>query len=277
MDDGYRTRVLIVDRPDNRIGALALRLTRLGLDPLYSSDRDEAVLLAAQEGRRVGAVAVAADLDAAELDFAIKNVAARAGLRGDALVPIGARPPDSAIVALRERGVRWALWEPIDDASMRFVLCAVLSRQGGTDLRLEPRVPAPGLAARIYKGSIGRDAAVVDLSVGGAFLAGDKPLPEGSRVSLEIDLDGGATLRLRALVRWARREDASGRDDLCFGMGVEFEDAGPEVAGRLRRFVQAQMASFVVTAAQPAARSDAPPDAAPDAAPDAELDSPPDA
>ena len=43
--------VLVADEPDCPLGPMALRLTRIGIDPLYANDVDEACLLAEQEKR----------------------------------------------------------------------------------------------------------------------------------------------------------------------------------------------------------------------------------
>ena len=196
-------------------------------------------------GRRLGA------LSAAMLGAAFSATAlGEASITPDAMVPVGPRPADAAaLVALRERGIRWAVWEPFDDSDLRFVLSAVLTRRADSDLRLEPRVPAHGMRAKLYKGRLARDVAVIDISVGGAFLATDKPMPEDAQVSLELTI-GARTMPIRSRVRWVRREPDGDRWDLSTGMGVEFEDVRPEVAAELRRFVQTRTADYVVTTAR---------------------------
>lgn len=242
--------VLVADDRECTLGAMALRLTRIGLDPIYTNDADEAVLLAAQEAKRLGAIAFPVSRPVDELDHMIKSVAERAGIQPDAMIPVGPRPNETEmLVALRERGIRWAVWDPYDDSDLRFVLSAVLARRADADLRLEPRVPAHGMRARLYKGRLGRDVVVIDLSVSGAFLASDKPMPEDTVVSLELTL-GARTMTIRSRVRWVRRDPDAERWDLSTGMGVEFEDVKPEQAAELRRFVQTRTADYVVTTAR---------------------------
>ena len=241
-----RFSVLVVDDAHCPLGSMALSLTRIGIDPVYANDEDEALLLAQQEGQRLGAVCFPAELGVEHIDPLVKRVAERVGLAGASMIPVGDRPDREALTALRERGIRWALWGGYDDADLRFVLAHVIEQICPDDLRAEPRVPAGRLEARLYKGAVARPARLVDLSVGGAFLETDRPLPEASGVSLEIDLPD-ASVRLRARVCWTRRDPHPEREDLSIGMGVEFTGEDAARTQQVRRYVKSRMARFVVS------------------------------
>ena len=126
----------------------------------------------------------------------------------------------------------------------------MIERRSPDDSRLEARVPAGMIEAKLYKGAMGRPAQLVDLSTGGAYLSTERPLPEGSGVSLEVSLPDGMLL-LRALVRWTRRDSDLERGDLRPGMGVEFVELSGEQLEELRRFVRGQLARYVVSSAPP--------------------------
>ena len=182
--------VLVADREDCTLGHMALRLTRLGIDPIYTNDLDEAVLLAHENAQRLGAIVFPADLPSRQIDTLIKQVAERADIPPQTLVPVGPPPDDASVLMLRERGIRWAVWEPFREVDLRFVLATVINRGLGNEGRLEPRVPTERVTGMAYKGVKSCNIEIVDLAVTGAFLACDRPLPEGSKISLDLDLPG---------------------------------------------------------------------------------------
>ncbi|GIW72023.1 MAG: hypothetical protein KatS3mg102_1565 [Planctomycetota bacterium] len=83
---------------------------------------------------------------------------------------------------------------------------------------------------------------LVDLSIGGAFVACEQPLPVGSVVTLRFSLpDRTAPLEVVARVQWSR-SNASGRPGPRHGMGVRFVSMAPEdrlaITRHLRRAYQ---------------------------------------
>jgi hypothetical protein len=250
--------VLVADESDCSLGPMALRLTRIGIDPLYANDQDEALLLAEQEKRMIGAVCFPSTLDPAGIDSLVKKVTERAGLRAASMIPVGERPDDEALLAMRELGICWALWGESTDEDLRFVLAHVIEQHNPDDLRFEPRVPADFVAAKLCKGTLELQARVVDLAVTGAFLQTDRPRADRTAGTLELELPSG-TCRQRATVRWTRDEvDSSDPRELHVGMGVQFEvldiDAedleapDPEEMNELRAFVRTRLTRYVVSA-----------------------------
>jgi len=96
------------------------------------------------------------------------------------------------------------------------------------DTRLHPRVPAQ-LSVRFVDGQDFRAAWVSSLSQGGVFIKTQHPLPIGTEIIMEIELEGDLTpIRVKGKVIWDR---IAGRDD---GMGIAFTDTIPD---RLRKLL----------------------------------------
>ena len=93
--------VLVIDDEDTTLGAVALRMIRLGIDAFYAKDPSEAMLLAQQESERVRVAASERydkgrvhrfafgggyrDLWTVEIELPVLDLA----VVGDGLVPIG--------------------------------------------------------------------------------------------------------------------------------------------------------------------------------------------
>jgi uncharacterized protein (TIGR02266 family) len=64
-----------------------------------------------------------------------------------------------------------------------------------------------------------------NISMDGAFVVTDRPLPVGARVMLRLAFPGDASpLAVRAEVRWARTDAAAPGERRPTGMGVQFVD-----------------------------------------------------
>lgn len=75
-----------------------------------------------------------------------------------------------------------------------------------------------------------------NISAGGLFVATAEPLPVGTAVEVQFTLpDLLHVYTARCTVRWLRR--AGGLGDLAPGMGLSFEDLGPEVAEAIQAFL----------------------------------------
>ena len=91
-----------------------------------------------------------------------------------------------------------------------------------------PRVPAK-LDVRFHGADELRAAYVSSFSMGGVFIKTGHPLPIGTEILMEIELDGDlAPIRINGRVVWER---LVGRDD---GMGVAFTETIPD---RLRKLL----------------------------------------
>ena len=96
------------------------------------------------------------------------------------------------------------------------------------DTRQFPRIPAQ-LAVRFHGGDDLRAAYISSLSQGGVFIKTNHPLPIGTEIIMEIEIEGDlAPIRIKGRVVWER---LAGRDD---GMGVAFSEPVPD---RLRKLL----------------------------------------
>jgi uncharacterized protein (TIGR02266 family) len=99
----------------------------------------------------------------------------------------------------------------------------------------EPRIDYQGIA-RVAADEEAREARVVNLSVGGAFVEVAAPATPGTEVDLELPLpDGAAPVRARGQVRWTTEPPSPGAPT---GVGLRFLHVGPTDLGRIARLVQ---------------------------------------
>lgn len=104
-----------------------------------------------------------------------------------------------------------------------------------TDLRRSVR-RGVSLPVSVFDGTATWPAIVRNLSVGGAFLALEPPLPLGTGVSLRIPLGDGAKLGLRGHVRWTRSLPGPGGEPV--GIGVEWFEPDADTVAALVAWVQ---------------------------------------
>ena len=81
------------------------------------------------------------------------------------------------------------------------------------ELRLHPRVPVAIVVSCERRTEQPIPGSIRDIGIGGAFVESSEPLTFGTELVIVAQLtDGGAVLRLPAIVRWARPD----------GFGVQF-------------------------------------------------------
>jgi hypothetical protein len=234
----YRRLALILDDEAGRIGELALRLVRMGVNVHYANDFDETVLLAQQSPDHAGAVLVPSKRAIEWLPPILK----RLRLPPAAVVPAGQPLDDASLESLRSQGVRWALWKLDDDRTARFVVTAAMSETDTTEIRYELRVPTE-LLASLKRGPLDRPCVIRDLSTGGALVELDPPVPVRSRITLRLGM-GGATLALDAKVMWSTESAEETPPGLTPAMGVQFEGVDSETRARLLRFLAEKLQRF---------------------------------
>lgn len=240
----YRRYALVLDDDDGSLGAISLRLLRMGVDAVYANHPDEALLLARQESGRVGAILVPSTTPIDDLREVLKKVGSRAAVGPSTLLLVGARPEDSQRIALREMGVRWSLWEPFGDTALRFVVAATLSWEHDEEARMDLRAPT-SLEAVVRERTEELKLRVHDLSVGGVYLETASPLPEGTEISIELLLPT-APLAAQGRVIHAKSASDAGRMDRPQGMGVVFTNLDFSFQSEVRRLVEEQLRRFEV-------------------------------
>jgi hypothetical protein len=236
-------RVLIFD--GTGAAALSSRLQKLGLDPIQVVSFDEALCACEHPQSPVDVVLIPSSL--AE-EGSLKSELRRLHKAGTGphlgLLVFGPPAERSLRKKLRATGVKLALWEPFDNATLRFQLNRALAGEGDESGRRRPRVPTY-LLSRVSIGGRDRDAVVYSLSESGAFLETPRARMEGARAELEIRLPG-EPLHLRGLVIYANVPGNLQRPNLPLGMGVRFEGLSTEHAKRLKDYVERRVAELEV-------------------------------
>jgi hypothetical protein len=236
-------RVLIFD--GSGAAELSSRLQKLGLDPVQVVSFDEALRACEHAQSPVDAALIPSSLaEEGHLKSELRRLRKSGADSGLGLLVFGAAVERSRRKKLRAAGIKLALWEPFDDATLRFQLNRALSGEGDENGRRRPRVPTY-LLSRVTIGGRERDAVVYSLSEGGAFLETPRASMEGAHAELEIRLPG-EPLRLRALVIFANVPGNLQRPNLPLGMGVRFEGLSTEDTKRLKDYVERRAAELEV-------------------------------
>lgn len=235
----YERAALIFDTEGHPLGDLSLSLIALGLQPLYSSDFDELVLLSREYRAQVGAALMPANEVAARLPALRKRVLEPLGLPASAVVTVG-EPLAAEVESLRAEGLRLCLRTPYQAHELRYVVSRALSDTDPRELRRAPRVPCEiGVAIESeHRKMRGR---IADISECGAFVAIGHPHAVGTQLRLTFTL-GGHGFTVSARVAWRTGADTPPWRD--GGMGVELIDVDETERELLRRTVAARVHRF---------------------------------
>ena len=231
---------MVVDEQGG-LGQVALRLIRLGAPSSYARTLSS-WLLAQHEARAYGC--------AGGVSRRAGGVAGSRASRGHpsglarSSIAIGASPDDATRARLREAGVEWALWEPYDESALRMVLSNAMAPALAGEPRRSERLPTT-LLGRAFKGLHRKDGVVCSLSIDGAFLEMPHPYEEGTRITLEIDIEG-ESLVAKAEIRYTRERGGAGASEYPAGMGVAFLELAPAAREKLARYLAEQHRRFGV-------------------------------
>jgi hypothetical protein len=238
----YERLALVFDTAESVLGVAALHLIQHGLDPLYVRDLDELLRITRERKERIAALVVPGALALDRLDAVLAH-AARGLLSGLASVVVVAPPRERAhLAALRERGVRWAVFAPYQPGELRFAVAAALATGDALEPRRGLRVPI-GLPVSVRHARATRNGEITNLSVGGAFVALPDPPEPGAALSLGFPI-GERLLHLEAVVAHRAAPVRAGRAEGRAGMGVAFSGPSPLETHLLEGFVRERVDSF---------------------------------
>jgi hypothetical protein len=232
-----RADVLLIDEATApEAERLAARLRRIGVRSVGAATPETMRRLARHSDFVLRSVVVSARFSVPELALALEPLRAR--LDAGALCPVvsGEKPGPESRSALRAAGYELALWQPFDDATLRFQVNRSLAR---ARLRPEARgaVRAPlGLPADVLCGARSKPTRVYSLSANGAFLETPRPSPTGARLEVALRLPG-SVVTLRARVIHTNVTGNLRRDTAPLGMGVCFEEMDPALRNALAALV----------------------------------------
>lgn len=235
---------LVVDDAKGGLGQVALRLIRLGVSGFYAKDVVEAWLLAQQEADSLRVLLIAPHADRAGIARILALLRGHPSGLPRSVVAIGACPDQATRAGLRKVGVEWAIWEPYDESTLRMVLSNAMAPALAGEPRRSERLPTT-LLGRAFKGLHRKDGVVCSLSAQGAFLEMPYPYEEGTRITLEIDVEGQPIVA-KAEVRYTLERGGSGISEYPAGMGIEFQEMAPEARERLARFLAEQQKRYGV-------------------------------
>jgi len=229
-------RVLLIETHEGRMAALGTRLRALGFSPLWAKSAEEALATVSNPAWHVSAVVMPPDLPAADLSGALRVLRERAA-SGRLPIAVEGRPPNaSGLETLRGAGVDLALWEPYDDALLRFQMNRALAAGADGPRRQKLRVPS-GFRARVSVGGRAKDATVYCLSETGCFLETPRPTLPGARVEISIPRLAGES-PLAGRVVFTNVPGNLQRPNLPLGMAVAFQPLPEHAALQVQRYVE---------------------------------------
>jgi len=229
---GSRT-ILLLDGLDVTFETVAERLRDLPQTVVRAKTADEAFALA--EGQALGAVVLPSDLpgpDAAEIVQALRSCATGQGMT---FLAAGPEPRFEARDALREAGVHVALWEPFDDALLRYQVNRALASIEGRRPRSALRVPC-SVPARARTGEREKPGRLYTLSERGLFFETPRASMRGVEVALELQM-AGRVLPARGRVVLSNVPGNLRNPKLPVGIGVRFTGLPDASAQAIRQAV----------------------------------------
>jgi hypothetical protein len=235
--------VLLLDGASHRLATVVERLPLLGFSAVRAKTPEEALQLVESPRYDFGAALLPPDLPVANLAGALEILRER-GARRLVCVAIGSKPGPDGLDRLRLAGVELAVWNPIDDATLRFQINRALFAFQGESLRREVRAPTD-LRVRFSAGGRQKEAALYTLSARGAFLATPRPSLRGASVAVELPLPT-ENLAVGGRVLYTNVPGNLQRTTLPLGMAVEFTALTGEAEASIRRSVAERALSLVV-------------------------------
>ena len=93
------------------------------------------------------------------------------------------------------------------------------------------------LALSPLRSRVFQEGELIDLSIGGAFVTSERPLPKGSALTLEFMLPAHGLVRIGTLVEWTGDYFQGETGDPCPGMGLSFVAIEAEVRIAITRYL----------------------------------------
>ncbi len=236
--------VVLIEGTPGRLNELARRIRLQGAEPIQACGTAEAAgLLPAAD---LGIAAVLIDISLASRSLKKDLMRLRTAARGLELfyLAVGEVPAAGVRKKLRAAGVRFALWEPFDDAALRFQLNRAWNADRDDHKRTNPRIPTY-LHAQIGGGQRVKDGVVYSLSLQGAFLETPRASMSGAVVDLAIRLPN-CFVETKARVVFANVPGNLQRPNLPLGMAVRFENFDAQTSKKLKTYIKERLAELEV-------------------------------
>jgi response regulator RpfG family c-di-GMP phosphodiesterase len=228
--------VLVLDGNDAPRGALAIRLRRMGYRALRAKTPEEGFAIVEETRNSVEAALIPPDLAVANLRAALESLSFRSPRGHLGYVLVGPCPPADSLAELRDAGVKLALWEPLDDARLRFQVNRALADAASALVRRDAMRAPLEMAAKVVQAGRAKEARVYTLSCGGVYLETPRPAMRGAAIDVELDL-WPSPIRARGVVSYTSVPGNLRKDNLPLGMGVQFARIEDGALARIRRAV----------------------------------------
>ncbi len=229
--------LLLIDAGDQPLQVLTGRLKRLGFRVIPVKTPEAAGDVIADPRFRVGAAVVPPDLPVANLRGALASLRGFAPSGELTFLATGPRPGAEEQARLRDAGVRFGLWDPVDSHTLRFLVNYSLADEPSLNReRRSLRVPADW-PVQVRTGRREKDARVYAISAGGAYLATERPLMRRSLVHLTLPLPSGA-IQATARVVMTNVPGNLMRRNLPVGMGVSFTGTPSDHEAALQTYAE---------------------------------------
>ncbi|RIL06905.1 MAG: hypothetical protein DCC71_05010 [Proteobacteria bacterium] len=228
--------ILVLDGSGAPRAALAQRLRRMGYRAIRAKTPEDAFAIVEEPRHHVTAAMIPPDLAVADLRSALDALSARSRTGRLTYVVVGACPGEEGMAELREAGLVLALWEPIDDARLRYQANRALAGID-SDLLRRGAMRAPlEIPARVLQAGRSKDARVYTLSTGGVYLDTMRPAMRNATVEVELDF-WPSPICVQGVVAYTSVPGNLRRPNLPIGMGVRFEGLAEPSLSRIRRAI----------------------------------------
>ncbi len=232
-----RKLLLLIDAGGESMHALASRIRRLGYGVVRAKTTEEAKQLLCDSRYAVSAAVIPPDLPAADLRTALEALRKVSLVDRLAFLVSGSLPQSDRRRELADAGAEFALWEPVDDHTLRFQINRAIAERIPRDSRRRAlRAPA-SWPVDLRVGWRHKKARVYTISATGAFLATPAPAQRGASVVAKMALPM-ANVRAAGRVVFTNVPGNLMERSLPVGMGVRFEGTPPETEALLRVYAE---------------------------------------
>jgi hypothetical protein len=236
--------VVLIEGTPGRLNELARRIRLQGAEPIQACGTSEAADLLPAADLGIAAVLIDVSLASRSLKKELMRLRTAAGGLELFYLAVGEVPAAGVRKKLRAAGVRFALWEPFDDAALRFQLNRAWNADRDDHKRTHPRIPTY-LHAQIGGGQRVKDGVVYSLSIQGAFLETPRASMPGAVVDLAIRLPN-CFVETKARVVFANVPGNLQRPNLPLGMAVRFENFDSQTSKKLKTYIKERLAELEV-------------------------------
>ena len=234
--------VLLIENDPFESERLARQLVHLGVEPIRVADLAEAVAMMKSNAYSIRAILLPSNLEPRLVHKAIKSMRRR-----EPVLPAlayGKVPEARQRKALRQSGVRFALWDGYDEGTLRFQLNRMISDGGSQSVRQSRRAPTHS-PVRVLVGGREKQGMLYSLTEGGCFVETPRASMDGARLRLFFELPG-RPIEVEGIVVFANVPGNLQRPNLPLGMGIRFEALTPEARATIDRFVRERTSALDV-------------------------------